>query len=185
MKRLLLGLSVAALVALAACSSSPPSTTLNGKLSANTRQEEVAAKRTTTTKKRTTTTRRTGTTRTTRTTRPRSTTTRNTTPPTTPATPTTMSQTGVAGAVLYESACASDRPCTLQPGVAQVSLVNKAGKVVASTNSRSNGAFVLPAPPGNYTLTGKTPAKKGTCTPVAVTVSDGGYTNTTITCRNP
>ena len=47
----------------------------------------------------------------------------------------------------------------------------------------SNGAFVLPAPPGNYTPLSLPPSKKQSCGATAVTVSAGQYTNTLVHCH--
>jgi hypothetical protein len=177
MKRALLGLFLGALVVLSACSSS---TKLDGQLSAHSRPNTVNAQakattttrrhpRTTTTRRHTTTTRRHGS--------------ASTAPAlTTPTTPTTISQSGVAGAVLYDTNCAPDRPCSLQPGPAQLKLVTSKGVVVAQGRAADNGAFVLPAPPGNYTLLAKPPSKKQSCDAVAVTVSAGQYTTTRVHC---
>jgi hypothetical protein len=176
MKRALLGLFLGALVVLSACSSP---TKLDGQLSAHSRAETAQAKATTTTRRHP---------RTTTTTRRHTTTTRRrgsaSTAPAlnTPTTPTTMSQSGVAGAVLYDTDCAADRPCSIQPGPAQLKLVTSKGVVVAQGRAADNGAFFLPAPPGNYTLLAKPPSKKQSCDAVAVTVSAGQYTTTRVHC---
>ena len=180
MKRLALALPLALTIGLAACSH--PSTTIDGKLSANTRTvaaQPVAAQPIAVDAKRSPNT--------TRTTRPRPPRTTSTTPgqttlPTAPPTPPTPSLTGVAGAVLYQTDCAADRPCSLHPGAAQVRLLDAKGNVVASDQAGDNGAFILQAPPGNYTVVAKPPSKKETCPPVPVTVSDGGYATTTVQC---
>ena len=183
MKRLVLVLPVAVSFALAACSSHPASTAIDGKLSANARTVEaqpvavdakVSPSTTRTTNPRPP--------HTTRTSRPTPTTPGETTLPTAPPAPPTPSRTGVAGAVLYQTDCSADRPCSLHPGAAQVRLLDAKGNVVASDQAGDNGAFILQAPPGNYTLVAKPPSKKQTCPPVPVTVSDQGYSTTTIQC---
>jgi hypothetical protein len=180
MKRFFLVAVTGASVLLAACSSGHP-TELNGKLSANTRNADeftaAARKGSTTTRvhRRTTTTRRTNTTRPAPTTPTR--------PSTTfPSTPPTMARTGVAGVVLYETDCSADRPCSLKPGPAKLALLDSAGNVVASGNTRDNGSFILGAAPGNYTLHAKPTGKKQQCAPVPVTVTSNGYTSARITC---
>jgi hypothetical protein len=93
-----------------------------------------------------------------------------------------MSQTGVAGVVLYEKDCSADRPCSFDPGPAQLKLLSSAGAVVARGNAGNNGAFFLQAPPGSYTLEAKPAGKKQACAPVPVTVSDQGYTTVQVHC---
>jgi hypothetical protein len=179
MKRIFMGLFLAAL-ALTACSSGTPTKSVNGELSANTRAiPETAARRGTSTTRRprsTATTRRT----------PRTTRTTPTTPtipqPTVPATPTTMSQSGVAGVVLYETGCAADRPCSFTPGPAQLQLRNGNGNVVATGRASDHGSFVIPVAPGNYTLLATPPSKKQRCAPVGVTVTAGQYATTRVDC---
>lgn len=180
MKRLSLGLFVAALVVLTGCSSDAPSTSLDGKLSANSRaaESEVQATATTRRRPRTTTTRRP---------RPNTTTTRRNRPPTqptaptAPTTPTTMSRTGVAGAVTYEKNCAPDRPCSLEGGPAELRLIS-GRDVIARGNARDSGAFVIEAPPGNYTLEAKPANKRQACDPVDITVPADGYVTVQVTC---
>ncbi|HZN14528.1 MAG TPA: hypothetical protein VFB78_09700 [Acidimicrobiales bacterium] len=177
MKRLSLGLFAVALVALAGCSSSTPSRSINGQLSANT-HTLATRKSTTTTRKHhpTTTTRRD---RTSTTKRDRTSTSNG---PTVPTTLTTISATGVAGAVLYEKNCSADRPCSFDPGPAQLRLLDSHGVVVARGNAANNGSFYLQAAPGSYTLEAKPPSKKQVCGSVSVTVTDQGYTPVQVQC---
>lgn len=184
MKRALLIVATGALAVLAACSSGPSATNVNGELSAHTRSAaEVSANaRTTTTRHRHTTT-----------TQARSTTTRRrhgssttehvTTLPSTPTTPATMSNTGVAGAVVTQS-CSADGRCTMHPGQqASLQLLNAKGKVVASGHTRDDGAFVIPVAPGTYTLTATAPTKGVVCDSQHVTVESGHYTSVLVTCH--
>jgi hypothetical protein len=181
MKRLSLGLFLGALVALAGCSSSP-STTLNGELSAHRRDtpatKDVAATRRPRRHATPTTRRLPPTTRTIPSvpipTRP---------PITFPPTPTTISSSGVAGAVLYERDCGADHPCSFDGGQAKLTLRDASGNVVATGSTRDSGSFVLAAPPGQYTLIAKPPAKNRKCDSVPVTVEDGRYASARVVCH--
>jgi hypothetical protein len=93
-----------------------------------------------------------------------------------------MGRSGVAGAVLYETNCSADRPCSMSPGPAEIKLVNGSGDVVARGAASDHGSFVIQAPPGTYTLLAKPPSKKDACDPVSVTIEDGHYTTTTVQC---
>src|SRR5262245_43943178 len=119
MKRYALGLFVVALVGLSACSSGTPTRSIDGKLSAHSQPVSVDRRTTTTVRHHH---------RGSSTSMPTATTrvhhhTSSTEPSTTPTTPTTMSQTGVAGAVIYARNCSSNQNCSFEPGPAQVALL--------------------------------------------------------------
>ena len=88
----------------------------------------------------------------------------------------------MAGAVLYETNCAADRPCSLSPGPAKLHLLDSDGHVVVNTATSEHGSFVIEAAPGNYTLVAKPPSKQQRCAPVAITIPEGQYATVQVRC---
>ena len=186
MKRAPLIVGAGALAVLAACSSGPSATTVNGELSAHTRSATdvgANAQATTAPRHHATTTEATVSADRKRH-RGSSTTVSPTTFPSTPTTPTTMASNGVAGAAVTQS-CSKDGECTMHPGQqAALKLLDSKGNVVASGHTRNDGAFIIPAAPGTYTLAAKAPERGVVCDPQTVTVQSGHYTSVLVTCHS-
>lgn len=108
-----------------------------------------------------------------------------------PATTTTTTSasaptgTGAYGYVTAGPTCPvqqSGQPCPPQPVSAQVEARDSAGATTASTHTDSSGRFVLPLPPGSYTLVVTTGSTYPRCPDTPVTVREASMTRADISC---
>ena len=114
-------------------------------------------------------------------------------PPTTTTTlpPAPAHESGVRGTVHFSPVCPVERvppdpACAPRAGPADIELVGPDGAVAASARAGDDGAFVLPAAPGRYTLRASAagPGIGGGCRaePEEVTVEPGGEITVAVSC---
>ncbi len=93
---------------------------------------------------------------------------------------------GVSGIVRIGPMCPVERagsPCPDKPYSTQVDVLDANANTVATTHSGSDGTFRVAVPPGSYTVAAVTPTPGGLPhgSPVRVTVTEGTYSNVTLT----
>jgi hypothetical protein len=106
-------------------------------------------------------------------------------PPTTPPTTTAPAGSGVSGTVLYGPQCPverADQPCPDEPGPASITLERAGGVIVGQAQAGSDGRFAIAAPAGQYIVRATSQSAMGGCQPTDATVTEGHYTDVTISC---